>query len=705
MAAITTRQTAGTGATVKNAPLTNAEVDNNFIALNTDLSNAVYLTGTQTISGPKTFSNNVNVQGPSGGALLLAYNTTSSSSTAIGVRPRQNFTSFDGTKTISATMLDSGQLSWSGSAGQLFSITDSLTGTLFSVNDVSGIPSIEVLDTGLVKIAQYNGNVVVGSGVDNAVDKVQVVGTTSIVANSSSAALRVTQTGTGDALRVEDSANPDSTPFVITNDGKIGIGLSTIGSAKSGVIHLSNLTSEFRIESTDNTTGTANSLINLKGFAARDRSIYFTDTSDTEVAAIGLLYNGGSPCTALSIKTAGLERVRITSEGNVGILGSLVTFTNTNLRINKPITGSVNSNQVFVNGQIQSDVTGTSTYFRTQANQASGFTNTTLVHYTADQGTLSGTVTNQIGFSAESSLVNGTNNFGFYSNISSGTNRWNFFANGTAPNYFAGNVSIGAGAGSFETLFVRQTSAFYTAVFENSSTDGVARGVSIRATANNIPTLNISRWYSTFAGNADVGQIRFDGLGTTSSYVEHAGIYAAATGANTATGAPTKLSFKTSDGTTSTEKMAISATGVVSIAATTVSTTTTTGALVVGGGVGIAGALNATTKSFIIDHPTKSGKLLKHGSLEGPEFGVYLRGRLDNNNMIVLPEYWTKLVDPATITVHLTPVGSHQELYVEDIANNVVFVKNNNLFNKTINCFYTVFGERADVDKLEVEVD
>ena len=34
MASITTRVTTGTGATVKNAPLTNAEIDNNFINLN-----------------------------------------------------------------------------------------------------------------------------------------------------------------------------------------------------------------------------------------------------------------------------------------------------------------------------------------------------------------------------------------------------------------------------------------------------------------------------------------------------------------------------------------------------------------------------------------------------------------------------------------------------------------------------------------------
>jgi hypothetical protein len=37
MAAITTREVAGTGATVLGAPLTNAQVDNNFIAINTEL--------------------------------------------------------------------------------------------------------------------------------------------------------------------------------------------------------------------------------------------------------------------------------------------------------------------------------------------------------------------------------------------------------------------------------------------------------------------------------------------------------------------------------------------------------------------------------------------------------------------------------------------------------------------------------------------
>jgi hypothetical protein len=65
--------------------------------------------------------------------------------------------------TLRAYPTSNGTLSFEGSAGQLFSITNNLTGSLFSVNDISGIPSIEVLDTGRVNLAQYNGSVVIGA--------------------------------------------------------------------------------------------------------------------------------------------------------------------------------------------------------------------------------------------------------------------------------------------------------------------------------------------------------------------------------------------------------------------------------------------------------------------------------------------------------------------------------------------------------------
>jgi hypothetical protein len=112
----------------------------------------------------------------------------------------------------------------------------------------------------------------------------------------------------------------------------------------------------------------------------------------------------------------------------------------------------------------------------------------------------------------------------------------------------------------------------------------------------------------------------------------------------------------------------------------------------------VNGSFAATTKSFVIDHPTKPGMQLRYGSLEGPENGVYIRGRLKGNK-IELPEYWTKLVDPDSITVNLTAIGKSQNLYVEDIKDNVVYVG-----GKNVNCFYTVFAERIDVEKLEVEI-
>lgn len=51
------------------------------------------------------------------------------------------------------------------------------------------------------------------------------------VADNSNAALRITQTGTGDAIRVEDSANPDATPFIVDTTGNVLIGRtnSTVG--------------------------------------------------------------------------------------------------------------------------------------------------------------------------------------------------------------------------------------------------------------------------------------------------------------------------------------------------------------------------------------------------------------------------------------------------------------------------------------------
>jgi|TARA_B100000073_G_scaffold98267_1_gene78111 hypothetical protein len=107
----------------------------------------------------------------------------------------------------------------------------------------------------------------------------------------------------------------------------------------------------------------------------------------------------------------------------------------------------------------------------------------------------------------------------------------------------------------------------------------------------------------------------------------------------------------------------------------------------------VNGALAATSKSFVIDHPTKEGYKLRYGSLEGPEHGVYVRGKA--NEVIELPDYWTELVHEDSITVQLTPIGNHNS-WVEKIEDNRVYIGGGD-------CFYFVQAERKDVDKIVVE--
>jgi len=123
------------------------------------------------------------------------------------------------------------------------------------------------------------------------------------------------------------------------------------------------------------------------------------------------------------------------------------------------------------------------------------------------------------------------------------------------------------------------------------------------------------------------------------------------------------------------------------------------------GSLTINGALNATTKSFVIDHPTKANMKLRYVSLEGPEAGVYVRGRITGSTTIELPDYWVGLVDAETVTVNLTPIGSFQAVYVTGTDAEKVTIAIDNKPNSDIDCYYTIFAERKDVDKLVVEYE
>jgi hypothetical protein len=126
----------------------------------------------------------------------------------------------------------------------------------------------------------------------------------------------------------------------------------------------------------------------------------------------------------------------------------------------------------------------------------------------------------------------------------------------------------------------------------------------------------------------------------------------------------------------------------------------------------VNGSFAATTKSFVIDHQKDETKRLVHASLEGPEHGVFVRGR-SNSLCIDLPDYWPWLVDENSISIHITPIGRPDVYYVEKIKDNKVYINVDRkvglfkkLFNKeSYDFYYMINAERKDVDKLQTIID
>jgi len=117
-----------------------------------------------------------------------------------------------------------------------------------------------------------------------------------------------------------------------------------------------------------------------------------------------------------------------------------------------------------------------------------------------------------------------------------------------------------------------------------------------------------------------------------------------------------------------------------------------------------AGGITLTSrKAFDIPHPTKEGYRLRHICVEGPESAVYFRGRVTNKKEIILPDYWKKLVDWTTITVNLTPVGSHQNVIVKRFDEEKIYLQSNG--GIPIDCFFHVYAERADGERLIAEYE
>jgi hypothetical protein len=120
--------------------------------------------------------------------------------------------------------------------------------------------------------------------------------------------------------------------------------------------------------------------------------------------------------------------------------------------------------------------------------------------------------------------------------------------------------------------------------------------------------------------------------------------------------------------------------------------------------------IQAKTKSFSVEHPTKPGKKLNYGSLESPYHGI----RLTGFNSVVggicevkLPDYISKFVKKEDANIQITNYRHTKQLYVEkvDIAKNRFFVKVGGILNKfsQYEFYWSFTAIRKDVPSLLVE--
>jgi len=146
-----------------------------------------------------------------------------------------------------------------------------------------------------------------------------------ISVNTATDALRITQTGAGNALLVEDSANPDSSPFVVTAAGDVGIG-TTAPAVTLDVVGLyiqngnsrtnaTTKTGSYRVPHRNNATNPMNVIAGLSSASLNEVYIGGNDTNFAGVAATNIRF-----FTAANNSTeSGTERMRLDGSGRLGL--------------------------------------------------------------------------------------------------------------------------------------------------------------------------------------------------------------------------------------------------------------------------------------------------------------------------------------------------------------------------------------------------
>lgn len=189
--------------------------------------------------------------------------------------------------------------------------------------------------------------------------------------SSASPAVRITQRGAGYALLVEDSANPDSTPFAVDATGNVGIGTTSI-TEKLTIAGNASLSGNLSF------AGTGNRITGDFSNATLANRVMFQSSTTNGNTVLSLLPNGTSVTTALDLYSSSSD------PANSSILRFTQTSTDASIRANISGTGTYLPMTFYTFGsekfRIAADATGTYTFGGTAPRITGDFSNATVAN-------------------------------------------------------------------------------------------------------------------------------------------------------------------------------------------------------------------------------------------------------------------------------------------------------------------------------------